>query len=100
MSQKTPKKNDTLLCTHGDCEELQQEDGEYCKYHQGTFIDHVYILPSYNRNIKIEVEDDQGNSFIIDRDYLTKYLCDLINSKGYTISKSNRQKYPRLIINS
>ncbi len=34
MSQKTPNKNDTLLCTHGECEKPQCEDGEFCEEHQ------------------------------------------------------------------
>lgn len=33
MSQLTPTKHDTLLCTHGDCTEPQGEEGEYCSEH-------------------------------------------------------------------
>ena len=33
MSQKTPTKHDTLLCTYKDCQTPQGEDGEYCETH-------------------------------------------------------------------
>ena len=32
MAQKQNEK-DALLCTYGDCKELQTEDGEYCEKH-------------------------------------------------------------------
>lgn len=32
MSQKQNEK-DTLLCTFGNCQEPQTEDGEYCEEH-------------------------------------------------------------------
>ncbi len=36
---------------------------------------------------------------ILDLDLLAQSLAKHIAEKGYTVSKTNRQKYPRLIIN-
>ncbi len=46
-----------------------------------------------------EKELSEGKDYVIDLDWLSARLEKEIEEKGYTISQSNRQKYPRLIIN-
>lgn len=49
-----------------------------------------------------EIERDQldpGEDYVIDLVWLRRYLEKQILEKGYTISQTKRQKYPRLTIN-
>ena len=68
MSQKTPTKNDVLLCTHGDCQNLQDGDnGEFCAKHvpkkelpksyriAGSSMVEAYTINSMYANGKIEL---------------------------------------------
>lgn len=59
----------------------------------------ITINSGYGGNgvdIKANIDDTQ---YVIDRDFLIDMLTKQIIEKGYTTSKTARQKYPRLIIN-
>lgn len=56
------------------------------------------ITTGYNSTIKIEVDID-GVLHVMDKEEVQKTLLKLINTQGYTVTKTNRQKYPRLTIN-
>lgn len=58
----------------------------------------VFFYGGYGGLPKCNVEIN-GKSYVIELDELTKDLEEAILEKGYTVSKTNRQKYPRLLIN-
>jgi hypothetical protein len=58
----------------------------------------VFFYGSYQGSPKCQANID-GVEYVIEIDSLEQVLMDMIDSKGFTTSKTNRQKYPRLIIN-
>lgn len=58
----------------------------------------VYFYQGYSGQPKAGVKIGK-KEYVLDLDTLKKRLEDMIKSKGYTTSKTNRQKYERLIIN-
>lgn len=40
-----------------------------------------------------------SKSYVIDIDYLERYILKAMEEKGYKVEQSKRQKYPRIIIN-
>lgn len=59
----------------------------------------VFFYGGYNGVPKCQADID-GEEYVIDLKELEDFLLDLINARGFTTSKTNRQKYPRLIINN
>lgn len=58
----------------------------------------VHFFQAYGGGTKPTVKIN-GVEYLIEVDWLTKYLEKQIDSKGYTTSISGQQKYPRLKIN-
>jgi len=58
----------------------------------------VYFTQAYASGVKAGARID-GKEYVIDLDWLKEKLEKEILEKGYTTSKTSRQKYPRLIIN-
>ena len=58
----------------------------------------VFIFGGYGGSVKAEVRASK-KLYVLDVDYIEKFLEKQIKEKGYTVSKTNRQKYERLIIN-
>ncbi len=68
----------------------------------GMVMAYVKIGDEANGHTVAEIEKlglSHGTEYVIDIDWLEKYLLKQIEEKGYTTSQSKRQKYPRLIIN-
>lgn len=76
----------------------------------------VYFTTGYNGSVKagVSIGDEasghsmkdieekglsKGKDYVLDLDWLSARLEKEIEEKGYTISQSKRQKYPRLIVN-
>lgn len=58
----------------------------------------VYFLTGYAGAVKCEARID-GVEHVIEIEQVIELLTKLIKKNGYEITKTNRQKYPRLVIN-
>ncbi len=58
----------------------------------------ILFRTGYSGGVKAEVTIN-GVDHILELDHLEEYIKDAIESKGFRIEKTNRQKYPRLFIN-
>lgn len=58
----------------------------------------IYISSGYGNKPKatVYIKEDK---YVIDIQTIEEMLLEMIIAKGYIIQKTNRQKYPRLIIN-
>jgi hypothetical protein len=57
-----------------------------------------YVVQGYAGKPKAGVNID-GVDYVIDDEHLRQYIEKAILEKGFTISQSKRQKYPRVTIN-
>jgi hypothetical protein len=66
-------------------------------------IDSIHFSQGYNGKVKIEArigkENIPENWYIIENDHVEEIIKNEAKRLGYTITKTNRQKYPRLTIN-
>jgi hypothetical protein len=59
----------------------------------------ISLYVSYGgRGVSCDVKID-GKVHVLEVDSLINYLEKQITEKGYKVTKTNRQKYPRIIIN-
>lgn len=59
----------------------------------------VFFVQGYAGGVKAGVIIDEVE-YVIELDWLKEFLEKMILEKGYTTGITNRQKYPRLIINN
>lgn len=59
----------------------------------------INIVSGYGSRVEIEVCENGRKKYVIDRFELTDYLQEVLDERGYTLTKENRQKYPRLHFN-
>lgn len=75
---QTQNEKEALLCTHGDCKELQTEDGEFCAKHypktNKELIDEIYAT--------IDGMDDDGDNQTLSE--AMDYYCNMSDVRaGY-----------------
>lgn len=60
----------------------------------------IMFFSGYAGNPKCEITFDDGNKwYILELKHVEDLLLDAINARGFTLSKTNRQKYERVTIN-
>lgn len=60
----------------------------------------IHFSTGYAGNVKAEITFDDGKTWkVLELDHIKDILLDNLISRGYTLSKTTRQKYERVTIN-
>ena len=62
-------------------------------------VENVFIGAGYAGRPKVEARIG-GNWYIIETSAIEVYLANKLNTEGYAITQSSRQKYPRINLNT
>lgn len=63
-------------------------------------ITRLHVTAGYAGRGKVEAQIEGTDEWhVIDSDHFENVMMDLFNTNGFKVTKSNRQKHPRLTLN-